>query len=166
MSVVEGMSAGNIPVLLNQGGLREIVHTDSGSEPFGHLCDTLDDFVRHTIDVFELPTERKRVLQQAARARAERYSDKSFTHAFQALVHKADQSWFWKDLRRVAGSAHIQLPTSGKHVAVIVETRADITTSLAVKNNLLMLPCEWRLHVFYGTLNGHTLREVGSFAPQ
>ena len=86
MSVVEGMSAGNIPVLLNQGGLREIVHTDSGSEPFGHLCDTLDDFVRHTIDVFELPTERKRVLQQAARARAERYSDKSFTHAFQARI--------------------------------------------------------------------------------
>ena len=159
MSVVEGMSAGNIPVLLNQGGLREIVHTDSGSEPFGHLCDTLDDFVRHTIDVFELPTERKRVLQRAARARGTLF-DKSFTHAFLRTAHGG--SVLVLEGFDALGSAHIQLPTSGKHVAVIVETRADITTSLAVKNNLLMLPCEWRLHVFYGTLNGHTLARWGA----
>ena len=164
MAVVEAMSAGAIPVVLNQGGLREIVHTQPGAPAFGRLCNTLDDFARHTLEIFELPERKKDELRTAVRARAERYSTASFNYVFQTLVHQGRHSWFWKELKSALGTAPIRLPTNNtQNVAVIVETRADIALSLVIKSNLLMLPCDWGLHVFHGTLNGHTVRQVSRF---
>eukprot|EP00622_Pseudochattonella_farcimen_P005132 FR740684.1.p1 GENE.FR740684.1~~FR740684.1.p1 ORF type:complete len:320 (+),score=50.65 FR740684.1:42-962(+) len=43
IAIVEAMSAGNIPVLLNRGGLREIVDRDEN-----YLCSTLDEIAEKT----------------------------------------------------------------------------------------------------------------------
>ncbi|KAJ8602629.1 hypothetical protein CTAYLR_004084 [Chrysophaeum taylorii] len=152
IGVVEAMSAGAIPVLLDKGGLREIVQRTNvdDAKPVGYLCRTLSDFARSTRDVFENGGDRL-----AARAHAESVSSDRFSREYQDLVHRGHMARFWQRLRRTIAGRTLRVASrrASNLAAVMVEFGADVTIPLVVKSNLLMLPCEWRLHVFHSAAN-------------
>ena len=80
IAVVEAMSAGAIPVLVDRGGLREIVN-----ESPDHLCSSLDEFAVKTLRFFELGMAEQREQRRRARALAERFTEDQFNRRFQAI---------------------------------------------------------------------------------
>lgn len=74
MSVVEGLSAKCTPIVVNKGGLKEIV----SSEENGFLWESIDELVERTMQVADLRTQQLLELQQNARKRFFDFSMRQF----------------------------------------------------------------------------------------
>ncbi len=74
MSVVEAMSARCVPVVVDKGGLREIVHDDVD----GFLWNTTDQLMESTLKVAGLPPDQLDKLQGKARERYQRFAVNNF----------------------------------------------------------------------------------------
>jgi len=73
MTTVEAMQNRCVPVVIDGGGQREIVEHGKG----GYRFATVEDLCRFTIELIESP-DRMRAFQEAAYARAEKFSGKYF----------------------------------------------------------------------------------------
>ena len=89
IAVVEAMSAGAIPVLVDRGGLREIVN-----ESPEHLCSSLDDFAAKTLRFFQQGAAEQQAQRQKARALAERFTEAEFDRRFKAMFQTHELSFF------------------------------------------------------------------------
>lgn len=155
--VARAMSAGAIPVVFDKALLRDALVADAG-----YVCTSIDDVVKRTLEVLTAPIEEQTHLRRAARRQAETVSPDRFSAAFQELVHQGHMSSFWRLLRINTWRRKVRAatPEESGSVAAIVETRVDVVVPVVVKATMLMLPCDWRLHVFHGASNGDFMRRA------
>lgn len=74
MSVVESMTAGCIPVIVNKGGLKEIVSSDVD----GFLWETTNDLAEQTLHIVRVDEGERRSLAIEARKKSRKFSVESF----------------------------------------------------------------------------------------
>jgi glycosyltransferase involved in cell wall biosynthesis len=83
IAVADAMAAGCVPIVINKGGLREIVQHGVN----GFLWDTLEELKAYTLQVARDERSRQR-LSEAARARARVFSRENSLRRFQALLSR------------------------------------------------------------------------------
>lgn len=81
ISTLEAMACEAVPVVVNRGGLPEIVHHGVN----GFLCENQDDFMSYTRKIIESPTMRKK-LAAAARERTYEFSRKRFDATLKEMI--------------------------------------------------------------------------------
>ena len=81
ISALEAMSSGAVPIVVNKGGLPEIVEHGVN----GFLCETEDDFIGYTRKIIE-NASLKRKMSVAARQRAGWFSRKRFDETLKEMV--------------------------------------------------------------------------------
>jgi glycosyltransferase involved in cell wall biosynthesis len=160
IAVTEAMSAGAYPILLNRGGLPEIVCEDTQAifhgnctPVVGALASSDEDFVSYTMEVLLDENDQASKWRIASKSRASRFSSAMFVKAFTNMVHKGSYLQFWTRLQNIMHDKQemMVLPREvTPYVAVIVEMRIDVVLPTVIRNQMAMLGCMWRLHVFHG----------------
>lgn len=82
ITTVEAMSAGVVPVVINKGGQREIVTSDTG-----YLCDSVEEMILATISLIESP-EKLKLISENAVVRAKEFSSERFIRQVSDLVEE------------------------------------------------------------------------------
>jgi glycosyltransferase involved in cell wall biosynthesis len=83
ITTVEAMSAGCVPVVINKGGQKEIVHDGEN----GFLWDTPRELIEKTVFLLQNP-EKFRSMSKAARETIETYSFEEFTKKLKLLLEQ------------------------------------------------------------------------------
>jgi glycosyltransferase involved in cell wall biosynthesis len=83
ITTVEAMSAGCVPVVINKGGQREIIHDGTN----GFLWDAPEELVEKTLFLLQSP-EKIRLMSKAAQESINRYSFDGFTKKLQSLLEQ------------------------------------------------------------------------------
>jgi glycosyltransferase involved in cell wall biosynthesis len=78
------MSAGIIPVVLNRGGVTDIVRHGLT----GFLAADAEAIARTTLEVYQLPDREREALRRAAISWVERFSSKAFARNFHVLANR------------------------------------------------------------------------------
>lgn len=79
---VEAMAAGSIPVVINKGGLKEIVDDRIN----GFLWNSPEELEKFTLDIIENPKEASRIRAQGMK-KAQEFSQEKFINKIKELVH-------------------------------------------------------------------------------
>jgi glycosyltransferase involved in cell wall biosynthesis len=168
MACTEAMSTGAYPVLLNRGGLPEIICNDiqqiddgTCTPLVGALASNDDEFVTHTLDFLLDESGQKSKWREASKSRASKFSAEMFVKRFMNIVHKGLFVPFWAQLRSIMRNNQemVMLPRQATpYVAVIVEMRIDVVLPTVIRNQMAMLGCSWRLHIFLSKRNEAWLR--------
>lgn len=149
MSVVEGMSAGIIPVVLNRGGTAEIV-----DDNFGRSVDGLADYLRATVDILKYPTDIRQEMRERAFAESRKFSRDVFVRdARKKIVRGEANQLFLKHLLH-----HIPFFTAatedssgcrdpGGCVAVLTDFGGQPSSGGIIKNVMSKLGQSWNLVV-------------------
>lgn len=154
ISVVEGQSTGVIPIVLDRGGLGDIVR--SGKD--GFLEKTPPDIGKRTVQIFKSPeSAKKRISDEAVRG-SDRFSDANFASKISRIVSRGGLTKPFRHLisetRREVYGRTFSLPTKRESTKalVIVEPRQHYAFEYVVKNALFHLR-DWKLYVFHGIDN-------------
>ncbi len=83
MTTVEAMSAGCIPIVINKGGQKEIVHHGVS----GFLWNSLEELISQTLQIIQIKMDTTNI-QNNARKRFYEFSKQSFTNQVQKLFQK------------------------------------------------------------------------------
>jgi glycosyltransferase involved in cell wall biosynthesis len=159
MSVVEAMSAGLIPVVLNTGGTVEIVDASCGFRGMEEL-----DYMNHTSAIFKLSGEQRQELRRNAMNRAKLFSVERFTKdgslsikrgIAEAVFRKvtltmlpvSDHHLFNKNSFN-RGEHHVS-----KFAAIIIEPRLHYGLETVPKSVISHLGSEWKLFVYHSDAN-------------
>ncbi len=81
ITIVEAMASGLIPIVVNKGGLKEIVENGSN----GYLWKTTNELVKKTLRLINNPLKLK-TLSEASLADAKQYSKENFERKFLNLI--------------------------------------------------------------------------------
>ncbi|EFN56792.1 expressed protein [Chlorella variabilis] len=153
ISIAEGMSAGVIPVVLNRGGVTDIVKHGTT----GFLCQDAAEVAELTEGVFGLDDDSRRRLRGSATAWVDRFSQKAFAKNFRILANRGKLSKPFRFLQQqtmdLVLARSFKLPKSAKNAALIIEPRQHYAFEYVVKNVMFHLGPEWALHVYHGTAN-------------
>lgn len=85
IAVVEAMSAGCIPIVLNRGGTMEIVqHMKSG-----FLCNGVADFVRYSLLISQMSSEKYEQMKASVVTRSRKFTGDVFYSNFEYLIHRS-----------------------------------------------------------------------------
>ena len=159
ISVAEGQSAGAIPVVLDRGGLRDVV--SHGED--GFLEKMPEGVGKRTISIFGMKPHERRGLSDRAVEGSARFSDVRFATAFSKLLWRGKLT---KPLRHLISetrgevlSREFILPKAAKKVLVLIEPRQHYALEYVVKNALYHLP-GWGLYVFHGHDNEDFVRSA------
>ncbi|KAI3427093.1 hypothetical protein D9Q98_007032 [Chlorella vulgaris] len=160
ISIAEGMSAGVIPVVLNRGGVTDIVkhkHT-------GFLAADSEAVAELTAQVFGLEEEALGGLRRAATSWVERFSQKAFAKNFRILANRGVLTKPFRFLQQqtqdVVLSRSFILPKRSTKAALIIEPRQHWALEHVVKNTMHHLGPDWALHVYHGTANDQFVHEA------
>ena len=168
IGLLEGMSRGIIPVVVNKGGPVEIVEGLS----FNSTISSVDELVATTLDVLGSDDEtvrsmRKEVADLADIHLKERGFETNFLSLFSILGMKLapGKEVLWQKfvlLVKRTESEHCKmklvLPTESKKVALYVENRHDSSLRANVYRLMNTLGPSWGLHIVHSTLNEHYLK--------
>lgn len=80
ITTVEAMSAGAIPVVINRGGQREIINSDTGC-----LCDSIEEMVSSTLSLINSSEKLKRISQNAVE-RSKEFSINKFEKKISEII--------------------------------------------------------------------------------
>lgn len=159
ISVVEGSSTGAIPVVLDRGGLGDIVTHGVN----GFLEKTPADIGKRIVEVFRMSAEERRALGDRAAADAMRFADARFFAGFSKLLRRARLT---KPVRHLVGETRaevfarsFELEKDSRKALVIVEPRQHWMFEYAAKNALYHNP-GWKLIVVHGHSNEDFVREA------
>ena len=161
MAIVEGMSLGSLPIVLNRGGVVDIVKDGVN----GYLADDLDDIARKTLQAYGLDDDAYGRMSRAAVHTAASFSADAFTRAFKMLVDRGFLARPFRHTVRHAAPAlrprrPLAVSRSPSNTAVLVEPRQHYALRFCTLNVVRHLPPSWGLHVFYGTTNGAFARSA------
>jgi len=160
ISTVEVMSSGVIPIGLARGGSPSIITHGVN----GFLADNIDDYIKYTIQLFNMSTHRLQDMQNAARVTTERFSFSRFTKAFRDLcvngVLSAGYRSFVNMNIGLLRKKRIVLPVNPRRVAVIVETGVKHEFEYAVRNVMMRLGPDWGLVVVHNKANAAFVHHV------
>jgi glycosyltransferase involved in cell wall biosynthesis len=95
IAVVEAMSMGCIPIVLNVGGTVDIVEHGKN----GFLAKTAADYVTHTLSLASMSVENLQIMKSAAVKKSKKFHVSGFISKLQLIAHRAVLSY---PLRRVA----------------------------------------------------------------
>jgi len=105
IAVTEAMSAGVVPVLLNMGGLAELVP----SRRVGRLAANASEIVTSTMEVLLQSDEELRAMSDASIAASRRFTGGTFHRRFKAILHKGHLPRFWAGLTQAVCADPIDL---------------------------------------------------------
>mmetsp|Transcript_8540 Transcript_8540/g.53373 ORF Transcript_8540/g.53373 Transcript_8540/m.53373 type:complete len:775 (+) Transcript_8540:380-2704(+) len=153
VSVVEGMQAGVIPVVINKGGLTEIVQNGSS----GFVGTTKTEIVGLTCRLFHMRTDRLLHIGKEARKVAETFAFTNFQTSLSVIVKRAFLSKPFRHL--IMRTSHIvhegkyHQPANSTKLALIIEDRQHFAFEYVVKNALYHLGKDWGLVVLHTNTN-------------
>lgn len=159
ISVAEGQSAGTIPVVLDRGGLRDVVtHGEDG-----FLEQTPVEVGKRTVKIFGMKKLERRALMDRAVEGSVRFSDARFAAAFSKLLRRGKLTkpvrYLIAETRGEVFSRKFVLPKDAKKALVLIEPRQHYALEYVVKNALYHLP-GWGLYVFHGHDNEDFVRSA------
>jgi glycosyltransferase involved in cell wall biosynthesis len=153
ISIAEGMGFGTIPVLLDRGGVSDIVQHGLN----GFLGATVDDVGQLTIEVFHASSDALQQLHSNALKTPLLFDDEIFWEKFSFLAHRGKLTKPFRHLIKETSDTVLNrsfhLPSKARYAAVIIELRHHYAFEYVVKNVMHHLGSEWSLYVFHGTLN-------------
>ena len=167
IALLEGMSAGLIPVVARKGGPVEIVE----DLPTDLTADSVEELALTTYKVFQLPHAELQLLRDAVVARSHEFDQ--FHGNFEMIFNmigvklRPENVLLWRqiaervldtverygvevssfDLRQHVSRVRV------KYAAVYVETRYDLALRANILNLRAALGDEWAFHVWYGAEN-------------
>ena len=153
ISVVEGMQAGVIPVVINKGGLVEIVRNGSS----GFVGTTKSEIVGLTCHIFHMRTDQLLNIGREAQKVAETFAFANFQKSLGVIVKRAFLSKPFRHL--IMRTAHIvhggqyHQPANSTKLALIIEDRQHFAFEYVVKNALYHLGKDWALAVLHTNTN-------------
>lgn len=169
IAVAEGMTAGTIPVVINRGGVPDIVEHGVN----GYLAATAAELGLYTRQLFSMDPRDIQPFQHAAISKALSFQTKVFDTNFIRLTLRG---FYTRSFRHVIRNAEpfmaslaqsAALPpstpdgvTTHSSAAVIIEPRQHYALRFAVKNAMHHLPRTWAVHVYHGSINGAFARAV------
>lgn len=173
IALIEAMAAGVIPVVGSKGGPVEIVD----GLPIKLVAGDVEELVRITREVFELPLDQRVSLQSAVIARATELDH--FHASFESIFNfvgvqlAPENALFWKftvqrvktAIRRFGGDVtKIRSVWNNqedwRYAAVYVETRYDLAIRGNVLNLLSALGVGWTFHIWHGRNNEVQLKSA------
>jgi len=157
-AVIEGMSAGAVPVVLDGAGMRHIIEHNVT----GYLAASLEEVAAHTCHVFGRTPSRLFRMMVSARESAKKFGAEEFSHQLFATVHRGMLSiplnFFLKHTWDVVTCRELALPASPSKMALIMEFRLDFRLQYVVKNVMYHLGPDWGLTVVHGITNHEFVR--------
>jgi len=158
VAVVEGMSAGVIPVVMNRGGLPDIVtHNVTG-----FLADSAGDVANLTCGIFRMPPDDISATVAAVKESSKRFEYGAFEQRLTSLARRGLQSipymFFLKHSWDEVTCRQFSVPAVAANTAVLVEMGLDFRVRFVVKNVLHHLGGAWGLTVLHGPDNGEFVR--------
>jgi hypothetical protein len=164
MSVVESMSVGVIPVVMDVGGTSEIV-----DKTCGRLGNSVTDFILSTLEILRMPSDERQAMRDAAMQRATRFS---FTRFLQQGKQLLDRGVLELSFRRTldkipvndeAVKALERRPVDWirpSYAAVIVEHRPHFALERVCKNMFTNLAPLWTMYIYHSTANEEFVRKL------
>lgn len=154
ISIVEAMSFGCIPIVLNRGGPAEIV--TSGYN--GYTAADVDGFVDRSLYVMvNMKASVISTLQRNAIRSVDRYTTGIFMNTMNSLVTRGIRRSIIKSKYRADYLAYIPTIPSiapiSPTTAVLFETSIDALLPHAVRNVMTKLGSGWSLHIHHSSYN-------------
>jgi glycosyltransferase involved in cell wall biosynthesis len=160
IAVVEAMSVGCIPVVMNRGGTVDIVE-DWVS---GVLSDDASDYVNHTLRIMGMSASERSAMSKAAMERSKTFHEDLFDASLKKIAVRTKLSQPFKEMAQRAlnnlQKKRISIANRSKYAAVIVEPLVSSTFEFAVRNVLHFLGPTWKLVVYYSEMNEAFVRQV------
>jgi len=152
ISIVEGMSKGAIPVVLNQGGPAEIVTKDVGK-----AVDNVKDFIKATVDILTMLPGEREAMSNKAKARARDFSEEKFREKADYRIHRGQlEQGVLEILPEFSKLDPKPFPPPKKGqkcskkyecAALMVEFRDHPLFAVTVRNWMKRLGPNWKLHI-------------------
>lgn len=155
MAIVEGMSLGCVPVVLNRGGVVDIVQDGVN----GYLANDVDELVEKTAATFAMSAADLQAMTRAARIKTASFSPAEFTRKFKVLVDRGFltrpfKHAIWHGAPILRAQTPLIVSRSTTNLAVIIEPRQHYALRFCTLNVMMHLPrSQWGLHVFHGNTN-------------
>jgi len=153
LSVVEGMQAGVIPVVINKGGLWEIVENGTS----GYIGESESEVVALTCSMFQKSSAQLARMRNSAQVSAKYFAYTSFSKNLRVVVQRAFLSkpfrHFVKQTKHIVHNRTFELPLHSQKTAMIVEDRQHFALEYVVKNTLYHLGTGWGLLVVHTRTN-------------
>jgi len=163
ISIVEGMSAGCLPIAYCVGGASDIISPDANN---GYLACSEEEFVSRTRALFNASQKqhdamRASGLRTAARFDVETFKSKFITAIFRGFLSLSVRHYI-KQVQPTLRSIPVASaePVRQKHKAVIIEGRVHHAFEFVCRKTLLHLGPDWSLHVFHTRMNDAFVHEV------
>eukprot|EP00887_Chlorella_sp_A99_P006799 scaffold2.g6799.t1 len=153
ISIAEGMTAGTIPVVLDRGGVGDIVQHGIN----GFLAANPQAVAQYTVHAFGLGRNETAALQERALVSTKQFHQESFVKKFRVLVQRGQLTKPFRHLVNVTGevvlSRTFKVPVKAENAAVLIEPRQHYALEYVVKNALYHLGGNWSLYVYHGLSN-------------
>jgi len=153
IAVSEAMSAGCIPVLLNEGASKELVPYGSG-----RLVSSLEDLAKQTFQILYNTTEKNiQEMRLLARKHIEKFSKTEFDTRMKNLLFNTD-SHLWNIIK---GSEMLEeyKYCENKYAAIIVDTRVNIHLKDVFNWNINYLGNKFKVYFYHGTYNENFVKK-------
>eukprot|EP00955_Chlamydomonas_euryale_P082723 363760-Chlamydomonas_euryale.AAC.7 len=164
ISIVEGMSAGIIPVAC-LGGPEDIITTGVD----GYISHNLQEVRDHTLNIFALSSEAQKDISNAARARAVQFQASEFRQRFINTVENGAAIHAYRLMisrtllhARSAGAAAPAL-RAGRYAALFVEPRNHYALEFASTTTSTVLAAakeSWILHIVHSEDNMQLVNQM------
>jgi len=152
IAIVEGMSKGAIPLVLNRGGPAEIVTPECG-----RVLDNINSFIPATAEILMMDPSERNLLSSNAKERAKLYSEQSFSKEGSKHLQRGKMEQMYLKMldelkyktyeRSVTPASSRKCSTNGTCAALIVEFREHSSLGFALMNAKLHLGDKWKFYV-------------------
>lgn len=164
ISVVEAMSFGCVPIVLNRGGTVEIV-TDGET---GYVAANADDYIKYSIEVLDKGEKELETLAVMISEASKKFSTQAFKLKFSKMLHRVSLSVPFKDTvtkRYNAQKLSHELPpvvpiSKSNFTAVIIEDSMNSYFKFCVCNAITHLEGKSSIIVYHSSHNGYFVHRI------
>lgn len=155
IGVLEAMSSGCIPIVVNRGGLREIVNEDASN-----MCSSVAECATKTLRILHLSQKTLEDIRGKWSTFPGKFSNRNFDQSVVDIFASGGLARVNWVVAQQIGLVATYLPQDSSLAAVIVETRKSIIFKSVVLHTMNMLGSRWKLIVIHGTDNAQFVRNA------